>query len=125
MSDVTILEEGLVEVQIDPAPVIEVEAYSGGIVNVVNFSLEYQLTIGRLANQPSLYREFTYNGDNLTRIEAWATSSKTTKLLTTDFTYTGTNLTQKVLTDNVNGVTLTVTYGYTGDNLTSINEVFS
>ncbi len=136
-TDVTSLGDGVVqvnvepapitEISIEPAPIVEVQSFVGGITYSGTISLEYQLTLGRLLNQnpPSLYKEFTYSGDNLTEIRAWNNSSKDTYLLRIQLSYTGSNLTQKILTDQISGRVLTVTYGYTGDNLTSVNEVFS
>lgn len=127
MSTVEILSDNIVEVSIEPSPVVDIEVLTGGIVikGVTNLSLQYQLILGRLASQPQLYREFTYTSENLTGIDAWTTPEKTTKIFEVRFTYTGSNLTQKVLTDIQTNTILTVTYTYTGDNLTSINEVFS
>lgn len=121
--EVSIEPSPIVEVEVQPNPVVEVEVLTGGIV--IHVSLQYQLILGRLASQPQLYREFTYTSNNLTGIDAWTTSEKITKIFEIRFTYTGANLTQKVLTDVQSNTVLTVTYAYTGDNLTSINEVFS
>lgn len=127
MADVEVLGNGSIEISIEPSPIVEVEVLTGGIViqGGTNLNLQYQLILGRLASQPQLYREFTYTSGNLTGIDAWTTSEKTTKIFEIRFTYTGANLTQKVLTDVQSNTVLTVTYAYTGDNLTSINEVFS
>lgn len=127
MSTVEILSDNIVEVSIEPSPVVDIEVLTGGIViqGGTNLSLQYQLILGRLASQPQLYREFTYTNENLTGIDAWTTPEKTTKIFEVRFTYTGSNLTQKVLTNIQTNTILTVTYTYTGDNLTSINEVFS
>lgn len=127
MSTVEILSDNIVEVSIEPSPVVDIEVLTGGIViqGGTNLSLQYQLILGRLASQPQLYREFTYTSENLTGIDAWTTPEKTTKIFEVRFTYTGSNLTQKVLTNIQTNTILTVTYTYTGDNLTSINEVFS
>ena len=123
--EVDIEPASIVELDIEPSPVVQVEVFPGGILTRNDLSLEYQLVLGRLLNQPSLYKEFSYTGDNLTAINIWANSSKTTQLMTIAFEYTGDNLSQKILTDLIGGDVLTVNYSYTGDNLTSIDEVFS
>lgn len=124
---VEILGGNLVEVTVEPSPVVEVEVYPGGVVNTgsIDLSDRYQLILNRFTGNPQLYKELSYTGDNLTKIEAWNSSAKVTKYYTVDLSYTGTNLTGKTLTDNINGDVLTVTYSYTGENLTSISEVFS
>jgi hypothetical protein len=118
----------VIEIDVEPAPVIEIEVFPGGIIlqqGEGSLSLQYQLILSRLTSQPQLYRELTYTGGNLTAIDAWSTSAKVLKIFETRFTYTGENLTRKVLTDVQAGTILTVTYGYTGSDLTSINEIFS
>lgn len=143
MSSIEVLTDGLVEVTIEPTPVVEVlveptpiiavEVYPGGVVNTgdiniiggTSLSSRYQLILNRFLDNPQLHKEYTYTGENLTRIEAWNSLTKTTKYYTVDLTYTGVNLTGKTLTDNVNGDVLNVVYSYTGDNLTSITESFT
>lgn len=125
--EITVEPTPVVEVLVEPSPTIEVEVYPGGVVNTgsIDLSDRYQLILNRFTNNPQLHKEYTYTGDNLTRIEAWNSSAKTTKYYTVDLTYTGVNLTGKTLTDNVNGDVLNVVYGYTGSNLTSVTETFA
>lgn len=126
--EVSINPQSIVEIEVEPSPVIEIEVFPGGIIlqqGEGSLSLQYQLMLSRLTAQPQLYRELTYASGNLTAIDAWSTPAKVLKIFETRFTYTGENLTRKVLTDVQSGIILTVTYGYTGSDLTSINEVFS
>ncbi len=125
MSNVEIISDNVIEVSIEPSPVVNIEVFNGGVIVGTNLSLQYQLILGRLASQPQLYREFTYINDSLTGIDAWATSNKIIKIFEIRFTYTGSNLTQKTLRDIQSNRILTVNYTYTDGNLTSINEVFS
>jgi hypothetical protein len=125
MSNVEIISNNVIEVSIEPSPVVDIEVFNGGVIVGTNLSLQYQLILGRLASQPQLYREFTYINDSLTGIDAWATSNKIIKIFEIRFTYTGSNLTQKTLRDIQSNRILTVNFTYTDGNLTSINEVFS
>lgn len=135
MSDVEVWGNGIVEVSVEQPPIIEVEVTSTPVVEVevlpggISYggvlSLDYQLILGRLVNQPSLHKVLSYNSGNLTSIEVYNDNTLTIQLLDIQFTYTSDNLTQKVLTDVVSGRVLTVTYAYTDGNLTSISEVFS
>jgi hypothetical protein len=125
--EVTVEPTPIVEISVESTPVVEVEVYPGGVVNTgsVDLSNRYQLILNRFTSNPQLHKEYTYTGENLTRIEAWNSSAKTTKYYTINFTYTGANLTGKTLTDNVNGDVLNVVYSYIGSNLTSVSETFS
>lgn len=100
-----------------------------GIIRAVKgentLSLDYQIIQGRIAGYTSLYKEFGYTGDNLTSIGVWNSSDKDVYLLSITFSYSSGNLITKVVTDQVTSRVLTTTYGYTGSNLTSITEVFS
>ena len=61
--------------------------------------------------------EYTYNSEQLSGIDVWTDVSKLNKLFEKRFTYSGDKLQQIVLTDLKSGYVLTVTYGYTGDQL--------
>ena len=63
--------------------------------------------------------EYTYSGEQLTGIDVWNNVLKTTKLFEKRFTYNGDKLQQTVLTDLKSGYVLTVTFSYSGDQLTS------
>ena len=63
--------------------------------------------------------EYTYSGEQLTGIDVWNNVLKTTKLFEKRFTYSGDKLQQTVLTDLKSGYVLTVTFSYSGDQLTS------
>ena len=71
---------------------------------------------------PNYYNEYTYTAGDLTKVETYATSAKTTKLYTKDLTYTLGVLTSIVTTDESTSGTTTQTLSYDGSgNLTSID----
>jgi len=123
--EITIEPPPIIEIEVEPSPVVEIEVLPGGVSYGGVISLEYQLVLGRLIGQPSLHKVLTYTDGNLTSIDVYNNDTLTTQLLDIQFSYTSGNLTQKVLTDLVNGKILTVDYDYTGNNLTSITETFS
>lgn len=135
MSTVEILSDNVVEVSVEPSPVIEVEVQPNSVVDVevlpggITYggvlSLDYQLILGRLINQPTLHKVLSYSSGNLTQIDVYSDDTLSNQLLSIVYNYTDNSLTQKVLTDLVSGRVLTIDYNYTSDNLTSINEVFS
>jgi hypothetical protein len=135
MTNVEVLEKGVVEVAIASPSVIEIEASSPPIVEIevlpggVSYggvlSIEYQLVLGRLVNQPSLYKQLTYTDGDLTAIAVYTDDTLDTQLLDIEFTYDNGDLVEKKLTDLISNKVLTVTYSYTDGNLTNINEVFS
>jgi hypothetical protein len=86
-------------------------------------SLEYQLISGRMAGRLTVHKEFSYVGANLTGIQVWDGPLKETLLITIAFTYTGSNLTRKTV--GASGQTLTIDYGYTAGNLTSVTEAWT
>jgi hypothetical protein len=102
---------------------------SGGTVRAVHgektLSLEYQLVSGRLAGYSSLHKEYDYTDGDLTSINVWDSAAKLTQIFSYILSYTDGDLTQKVVTDHINSQTLTVTYGYTNGDLTSVTEVIS
>ena len=63
--------------------------------------------------------EYGYNGEQLSGIDVWTDVSKLNKLFEKRFTYSGDKLQQTVLTDLKSGYVLTVTFGYSGDQLIS------
>lgn len=71
------------------------------------------------------YCEFTYVGDNLTAVEVWEDSGKTTKLFTRTLSYTGDNLTTVATTDEQSSEILSTTFSYSGDNLVNITKVIT
>lgn len=77
------------------------------------------------ASDPTKYSEFTYTDDNLTLIDTWEDATKSTKIFIKTFGYTGDNLTTILLSDVISGIDVLSTFGYTGDNLTSINKVIN
>lgn len=73
----------------------------------------------------NLYVEFVKTGDNITQINYWQDQTKVEKLFTKDITYTGSNITQTVITNEVTAQTLTVDITYTGDEITTITKTLS
>jgi len=76
----------------------------------------------------SYYHEISYTSGNVSSIDIWEDSGKSTKLFTKALTYDGTsgNLTQIVVTDNVNSSTLTKAFTYDVDgNLESITKDYA
>ena len=74
------------------------------------------------------YHEITYNSGNVSSIDIWENSGKTTKLFTKALTYDGTtgNLTQIVVTDEVNSSTLTKAFTYdVNGNLQTITRTYA
>jgi len=70
---------------------------------------------------PSYYKEFTYSqqGD-LTDIDIYETDAKLVQLFSKDFTYSGQDLSQTLLTRISDGSQILKIFGYTGQDLTSI-----
>lgn len=67
------------------------------------------------------YTEYTYTGTNITKIEIWTDSTKTTKLFTKTLSYSGDKLSGYTMTDHINSKTLTAIFSYSGDKLVSRN----
>ena len=63
--------------------------------------------------------EYSYNGEQLSGIDVWVDVSKLNKLFEKRFTYNVDKLQQTVLTDLKSGYVLTMTFGYSGDQLVS------
>jgi hypothetical protein len=87
---------------------------------VSNFELE--LTRKTSGNS---YMEFTQVGDDVTQVNFWTSSGKTLKLFTKDITYYSGNPTLVVITDEQTSKVLTITIGYSGDNVTNVTKVVS
>jgi hypothetical protein len=109
-TEIEIQPPSVVDVDILPPNVVEVEVFPGGVV--------YK-TVG----DDPVYKEFTYTGENLTLINTWDNSDKDTFLVSTALSYTGSNLTQKVVTNQLTDEVRTTTYVYSGANLVSYSEV--
>lgn len=75
------------------------------------------------------YTEYTYSGNQVTDEIMWTDSGKTIKIRETNFTYTGNKVnTEAIKQYNAVGAlleTLTKTYTFTGNKVTSINEVLT
>jgi hypothetical protein len=110
ITEIEIQPPSVVDVDILPPNVVEVEVFPGGVV--------YK-TVG----DDPVYKEFTYTGENLTLINTWDNSDKDTFLVSTALSYTGSNLTQKVVTNQLTDEVRTTTYVYSGANLVSYSEV--
>lgn len=85
-------------------------------------TLAHQLLSGRLSGHRNLHKEFDYDGEAIVGYSQWNGPSKDTLLITVQFTFTGGNITQKVITDEVTNVVVTVDYGYLGGKLKSVTE---
>jgi hypothetical protein len=105
-----------VDIDVFPSNVVELEVFPGGIV--------YR-PITNEDNPDPVYKEFTYTGDNLTLINTWDTEDKNIFLFSTQLTYLGDNLVEKVVTDHVTEEIRTTIYVYSGENLISYSEVIS
>ena len=81
-----------------------------------NLELEMEFKAAQLTN----FKEFTYTGKNLTAIDIYTDNTKTTKLFNKVLSYTGTNLTQTILTRVSDSATLTNDLVYSGNDLISI-----
>lgn len=68
---------------------------------------------------PAYYKEFTYNGEDLTGYNVYTSAAKTTQLFSVVLNFSGDLLTSKVITRISDSQILTVIFGYTGDQLTS------
>ena len=69
------------------------------------------------------YKEITMVDGVATQIDVWETSSKITKLFTKILTYSMDKISSVATTDHTTGKTLTKTFTYPSDNLTTITEV--
>ncbi|MBE9111463.1 hypothetical protein IQ273_18835 [Nodosilinea sp. LEGE 07298] len=85
-------------------------------------TLEHQLLSGRLSGHRSLHKEFDFDGETITGYHQWDGPDKETLLITVEFTFTGGNIIQKRITDEVSGVVVTVTFGYLVGKLKSVTE---
>ena len=86
-------------------------------------SLEQELALS--TTNPTFYKEFEYVGENLTGYQIYTNAAKGTQLFDVSFTFTNEQLTEKVITRSSDGQVLTVTYGYTGDQLISQSRSLS
>lgn len=71
------------------------------------------------------YMEYTTVGDNITQVNYWTDSGKGTKLFTKDITYSGSNPTQVVVTDEISNRILTTTIAYSGNTVTNITKIIT
>ncbi|MBW4482977.1 MAG: hypothetical protein KME14_10570 [Tildeniella torsiva UHER 1998/13D] len=85
-------------------------------------TLAHQLLSGRLSGHHNLHKEYGYDGNNIVGYSQWDGSDKETLLLSVAFTFAGGNIIQKVITDEVTDVTVTVTYSYLDGKLKSVTE---
>jgi hypothetical protein len=72
------------------------------------------------------YTEYVYTSGDLTQVNIWETSGKTTKLFTKDLVYTSGNLTSVTITDEISSDTLTKTLVYDGSgDLITVDRVYA
>lgn len=88
----------------------------GGPVSSADTQLRLEFAFAQLYK----FKEFLYTGDNLTQINIWTDSSKTTKLYQKVFAYSGSDLASITVTRISDSFTYTKTFDYTAGNLTSI-----
>ena len=67
----------------------------------------------------SAYTLFTYSGSQITKIDVYTDSTKVTQLYQQTITYSGSKISGYTLKDLINSKTLTATYSYSGDTVTS------
>jgi len=84
----------------------------------LDLEAEYKYTLS------TAYKELTYSGDNITRVDVWSTPGKTTKLFTKIITYTNNIISTITLTDEQTSNTLTKTLTYVGGRISVIEEAF-
>lgn len=77
------------------------------------------------SDQASYYSEYGYTGDDLSTLDIYTDSGKGTKLWDIDYTYTTGKLTTVVVVRQSDSTTLTYTYAYTGDKLTSVTKAIT
>lgn len=110
--------------------VVEVSAGARGPAGVTDEARIIRMDLFNIANSSleSFYSEFTFNVDDyITVVDVWEDSGKTTKLYTVTNTYDVSGLrTEREIVDEVNGVTLTITYVYDVDeNIESKTYVYT
>ena len=77
------------------------------------------------AAQSTKYTEFTYTGTDLTGVDIWDTSGKATKLFTKVISYSGGDISQITITDEIESSTLIKTFAYSGGNISTITEAIT
>ena len=71
------------------------------------------------------YKEFTYSGGLVTRVDIWQSADKTNKLFTKLLSYVGSQVTQVVTTDEQTEMVLTKNLTYSGIEVATLTEVLS
>ena len=67
----------------------------------------------------TMYVEYTYSSGKIISIDIWDTASKGTKLFTKGITYSGDAVVSTDISDNVSGLRLVTTFGYSSGILVS------
>lgn len=123
---------GVIEGNVYTGQVWFCDSTSGTIVGTDNITFKSpannrRVRLEKMFNDAfdNAYTEFTYTGDNLTKIEIWDTAGKVSKLFTRDLSYTGDNLTSVTTTDEQSTEVLSTTFSYTGDNITNITKTIT
>jgi len=73
----------------------------------------------------SQYKVFSYSGNLVSAIDIWTDSSQTTKLYSKSLYYTGSLVTSSTMIDNINSITQTKVFTYSGNNITNMTETYS
>lgn len=94
-------------------------------VNISFGTENFELELARKATGNS-YMEYTLDGSgNITNADYWTDSGKDIKLFSKVITWTGTNPTEIVTTDETSGKILTTTIAYSGSTITNVTKVIS
>jgi len=78
-----------------------------------------ELDLAMSTTNPDFYKEFSYSGDDIAGYGVYTSPTKITQLFDVVFTFTNGILTEKEVTRISDSAVLTVTYGYSGDQLIS------
>lgn len=77
------------------------------------------------STSPEYYKEFSYVGEDLVGYSIYTNNTKSTGLFDVVFTFSASQLTKKTVTRVSDGRVLSVTFGYTGEELTSQTRTLS
>lgn len=131
---INVTDGGSIEIDSITSPVVEIESFGYPVVEIdiiptgvstEGISIDEQLTLGIVSDYPAPYKTFTYSGDNLTQINYYESNLQNTHLRQVTLSYTGNDLTQKIVEDIRTGRTLTTTFTNSGGNLIVASSIFS
>ena len=93
----------------------------GGAVDTARIEIESMFKVA----ETTAYKELTYNEGNITNVDIYTNSGKTTKLFSKIIGYNNGNITSVSITDEVNGGTLDKTIAYVDGNISSISSKYT